>query len=204
LNAFFDSAQKSSLKRSFYDLKIQLCSTKKLTFTPLKLIIKDKMQNQIKHWKKGTFLFQEGEEPKSLYLIKEGTVSVRKAKGDAFVELARIHSGEVVGELSFFDREPRSAAAVTLSDVKAMEIEFSSLDAIYAKVPDYLKTIIRSVADRLRRANETIRRLQKKQVYLDEIPQQKQIGGQPNTSSILAAVNDSTFNPEEILDDTTE
>jgi CRP-like cAMP-binding protein len=66
-----------------------------------------------------------------------------------------------LGELSFFDRQPRSAAAVALTEVEVLEIGFDQLDKVYQLVPDYMKTIMASVADRLRKANETIKRLQK-------------------------------------------
>jgi CRP-like cAMP-binding protein len=97
-----------------------------------------------------------------MYLIQQGVISVRKYKGSDFVEVGRIHSNEVLGELSFFDRLPRSASAIAVSDVEAIEVQFESLDKIYAGVPDYMKRIISSVADRLRKANDTIRRLQKR------------------------------------------
>ncbi len=114
-----------------------------------------------KHFRPNQYLFKEGEACQSLFLIKKGTVAVRKMKGNAFVEVARIYSNEVVGELSFFDRLPRSASAMALTEVEALEITFESLDKIYGSVPDYLKTIMASVADRLRKANDLIRRLQK-------------------------------------------
>jgi CRP-like cAMP-binding protein len=112
----------------------------------------------------GQYLFREGEVSNAIYLIKKGTVAIRKRKGTAYVELGRLYSNEVLGELSFFDREPRSAGAVALTEVEVTMIPFDSLDQIYAKVPDYLKTIIASVANRLRRANELIRSLQREVV----------------------------------------
>ncbi len=115
----------------------------------------------LRFFRPGQYLFREGEASRCMYLIKKGTVSIRKMKGPAYVEIARIYSKEVLGELSFFDRNPRSAAAVAISEVEALEISFESLDKIYAGVPDYLKTIIASVAERLRKADDTIRRLQR-------------------------------------------
>jgi CRP-like cAMP-binding protein len=124
-----------------------------------------------------------------MYLIKKGTVAVRKMKGGAYVELARLYSNEVLGELSFFDRQPRSAAAVALTEVEVLEISFASLDSIYKNVPDYLKTIMASVADRLRKANDMIRRLQKNVVKEsgeeDQVPEEKE-----STADVLAATAD--------------
>lgn len=114
-----------------------------------------------RYFRPGQFLFREGEPSHCMFLIKKGTVAVRKRRGSGYIEIARIYTNEVIGELSFFDRQPRSAAAVALTEVEALEIDFVSLDKIYKGVPDYMKTIMASVADRLRKANEMIRRLQK-------------------------------------------
>lgn len=120
-----------------------------------------------------------------MFLITKGTVAVRKRKGGAYVEIARIYANEVIGELSFFDRLPRSAAAIALTEVEALEIDFESLDKVYVNVPEYMKTIIASVADRLRKANDMIRRLQKT-VVTDESQQQPK-EEEPSASDALAA-----------------
>lgn len=109
----------------------------------------------------GQVLFHEGDISRSIYLIRKGTVSIRKTKGGAQVEIARIYSNEVIGELSFFDRQPRSAAAVALTEVEVQEISFDSLDKIFSQVPEYMRTIIACMAERLRKADDVIRRLQK-------------------------------------------
>lgn len=109
----------------------------------------------------GQALFNEGDHSDCMYLIKKGSVAVRKRKGSAWVELARVYANEVIGELAFFDRAPRSASAVALTEVEVLEISFDQLDDIWKKVPDYLKTIMKAVAERLRKANDQIRRLQK-------------------------------------------
>jgi len=113
-------------------------------------------------------LFHEGDKPSSFFIITQGTVSIQKRKDDSHVELARIYQNEVLGELSFFDREPRSATATAVTEVKVLEIQFSALDKIYSDVPDYMKTIMASMAGRLRKANETIRRLQNKFIPNEE------------------------------------
>ncbi len=115
----------------------------------------------------GQVLFREGAPSNCMYLIKKGTVSVRKVKGSAFVEIARIYANEVLGELSFFDRLPRSASATAMTEVEALEISFESLDKTYVNVPEYLRTIIAAVAERLRKANDMIRRLQRNVVTDD-------------------------------------
>jgi CRP-like cAMP-binding protein len=85
-------------------------------------------------------------------------------KGAAFVEIAKLYSNEVLGELSFFDRQPRSASAFAMTDVEVTEIPFDALDKLFASTPPYLKAMISAMSDRLRKANDVIKRLQKSTV----------------------------------------
>jgi len=115
----------------------------------------------LKKFRPGQALFQEGEMPRSLFLVIKGTLSIRKMKGAAYVEIARVYANEVVGELSFFDRQPRSAAAFALTEVEVTEIGFDALDKLFQSTPPYLKSMIAAMSDRLRKADDTIKRLQK-------------------------------------------
>lgn len=136
-------------------------------------------------------LFKEGDAPRSLFIIKRGTVGVRKTKGSAQVEIARVYSNEVLGEISFFDRLPRSASAVAVTEVEAIEITFDAMDKIYAQVPEYMRTIIASITDRLRKANETIRRLQKNIVPSESGSSPKKEGAAPASPDTPAAEADA-------------
>jgi CRP/FNR family transcriptional regulator, cyclic AMP receptor protein len=75
------------------------------------------------------------------------------------VEVAKIPSGEVIGELSFFDRLPRSATAVALLETEVHEIPFEALEKIYQNIPDFMKTFVVTLADRLRKANDQVKQL---------------------------------------------
>lgn len=137
----------------------------------------------VRYFRPSQYLFREGDHSNCLYLLQKGTVAVRKRKNDAEIELARLYSNEVLGELSFFDRSPRSASAIALTEVQALEINFEALDKIWANVPDYMKSIMVCVADRLRKANDTIRRLQT-QVVKDSSESSSESGGQKGPSAI--------------------
>jgi CRP/FNR family cyclic AMP-dependent transcriptional regulator len=119
------------------------------------------MSAEKKSYKAGEILFNDGDPAKSLFLIQKGTISIRKKKGSTMIEVGKVTAGEVIGELSFFDRNPRSATGIAIIDVEAMEISFESLEKIYSSVPEYMKTIMAAMAERLRKANDTIRQLQK-------------------------------------------
>jgi CRP/FNR family cyclic AMP-dependent transcriptional regulator len=118
--------------------------------------------SKVKKFAPGQVIFNENDPSTAMYLINSGSVSVQKrAMNGVAIELATLHSGEVLGELSFFDRSPRSAAAVAISEVEVTQVDFEGLDKVYATVPPYFKTIVAACAERLRRANDVIRRLQR-------------------------------------------
>src|SRR5262245_57091347 len=119
------------------------------------------MSSAVRTYKAGQTLFNDGDPSRSIFIIRKGAVSIRKKRGQSHVEVSRAVSGETIGELSFFDRRPRSATAVALIEVEVIEITFEALEKVYQSIPDYMKTIMASMAERLRKANELIIRLQK-------------------------------------------
>ena len=60
----------------------------------------------------GGHLFNEGDASESLFILQVGTVSIRKHKDGGFIELAKAHSGEVIGEMAFFDRQQRNGGGL--------------------------------------------------------------------------------------------
>lgn len=150
------------------------------------------MSAKVKTFLSGQILFKEGEASRHMYLIQKGTVSIRKAKGNSHVELARAFPNQVIGEISFFDRQPRSATAMALNDVEVIEISFQSLDELYTQVPPYFKTIMGCVADRLRKASESIRRLEKSGTDTAVHPPAQET---QTSASILESLADVPANP---------
>jgi CRP-like cAMP-binding protein len=117
----------------------------------------------------GESLFQEGSDAKSLYLVKTGRVSIRKAVNGGYIEIAQVGPNQIIGEVGFFDQRPRSADAVALSYCEVIEIPYNALKPIFDPAPDYLKRIMIGLASRLREADETIREL-KERLGENEIP----------------------------------
>lgn len=69
----------------------------------------------------GTVLIHEGKAVDTLYILLEGILTVSVAAvGDK--EIARLSSGEVVGEMSFVDARPPSATVKALEEVLVLSI----------------------------------------------------------------------------------
>jgi CRP/FNR family transcriptional regulator, cyclic AMP receptor protein len=61
----------------------------------------------------GEVLIKQGQPVDAVYIVLEGNLSVR-AQGDSESEIARLGSGEIVGEMSFIDARPPLATVVAL------------------------------------------------------------------------------------------
>jgi len=105
-------------------------------------------------------LFEEGDQSKSMYLIKNGAIRIFKRKGDGKIEIETLRAGQVVGELSFFDGQPRSASAESLVTSEVVEISRAALDSALSQAPEWLVTLIKTITSRLRSANNRIRILE--------------------------------------------
>jgi len=70
----------------------------------------------------GDTLIYEGEQIGALYFILSGTLSVRLASTIENRELARVSSGEIVGEISFVDNQTPLATVTAIADAVVLEI----------------------------------------------------------------------------------
>lgn len=114
----------------------------------------------IQQLKAGELLFKEGDPSTSMYVLKRGRLSVFKMKGNSEVELAEIGPGQMIGEMTFFDKKPRSASIKATSDSEVIELPFSSLQTQYDGCPQWLKSIVKTINEHLREANKRIKNLE--------------------------------------------
>ena len=104
-------------------------------------------------FKKGDMIFSAGEEDDGLYLLDSGRLMVFVNEKDKITPLSIIGPGEYLGEFSFFDQGPKSAHVVCLEDSVVFKI---SLSAFRDQIPDWILTLGRHQAEKVRRANDLI------------------------------------------------
>ncbi len=105
----------------------------------------------------GETLLNEGDHSKSLYWLQSGQLVVVKRRGTEEVILGHIFSRELVGEISFLDKEPRSATVKALVDCELIEVPQETFDNIFKNQPKWLDVLVRTLAERLRKANARIK-----------------------------------------------
>jgi CRP/FNR family cyclic AMP-dependent transcriptional regulator len=103
---------------------------------------------------KGKVLLNQGEASTNMYILKEGQLRVTLNKGGRLIELGFIYPGEMVGEMSFLDQEPRSATVKAITDCTLIEIPGEKFDELMKDLPKWYITLLKTLLGRLRKANK--------------------------------------------------
>ena len=103
------------------------------------------------------FLIREGEESTQMYFLQTGTMAVFKNRGGALSQIGTIYAGEVVGEMSFLDHQPRCASVKAISECTLQIIPSEKFEQTLNKMPKWYRALVNTLLDRLRRANARIR-----------------------------------------------
>lgn len=102
-------------------------------------------------------LLREGEHSHNMFWVQSGQLVVTKKRGIEDVVLQHIHAGELVGEISFLDSQPRSATVQAVTDVELIEIPQETFDSLFQNQPKWLEVLVQTLAERLRKANARIK-----------------------------------------------
>jgi CRP/FNR family transcriptional regulator, cyclic AMP receptor protein len=116
----------------------------------------------IKKFESGAVIFKENDNAESLFIIQKGQVRLYRPKGRGFVDIAVLRSGEVIGEMAYFDDgdKRRSCSASAIVPTEIIEISFAAFGKTMQGLNPWFKTIINTLADRLRKTNEKVKSLE--------------------------------------------
>ncbi|WP_040313063.1 Crp/Fnr family transcriptional regulator [Gleimia coleocanis] len=107
--------------------------------------------------RRGEVLFEEGDPGTRLYIITEGKVKLGHTSIDGRENLlAVLGPGEIIGELTLFDPGPRSTTATAVSPVTLLHLDHADLVTTLYNNPSMSKHMLRALARRLRRTNESL------------------------------------------------
>lgn len=116
--------------------------------------------SSLKRIKANTVVIHENTSSRKMFILKSGKVRVFKNHIGQKVTLATLGPGEVFGELSFFDSEPRSASVETITDCEAIVIEGDKALEEVAKLPKWVTGVFKSVFSRFREMDSQLLILQ--------------------------------------------
>ncbi len=104
--------------------------------------------------KAGEMICVAGERNSDLFIIHSGKLLVFVTDGTKVTPLAYLGEGEYLGELSFFDKEPRSAHVISVEESTLIQIPVSEIDKQF---PKWLVTMALSITKKLRSSSDLIR-----------------------------------------------
>ena len=116
---------------------------------------------KIVHFGKREIIVRQGDLGASMFALVEGKVSVSVNAPGGGQTVATLEPGDVVGEMSLFTGERRSATVTALGRVTALEIDKAALEPILAASPKLVERFATLVEQRhgelVNRSNEARR-----------------------------------------------
>jgi len=106
----------------------------------------------------GQTIFCQGDDGSSLFVVEDGAVEISYGEGKTKFVLATLFAGEYFGELSLFDRAPRSATATATRPSRLIRLDRDDLVDFVNNSPAAALRIIGEMSERLRRTNELMSR----------------------------------------------
>jgi CRP-like cAMP-binding protein len=103
-------------------------------------------------FEKGDAVFREGDAGDCMYVIREGAVDI--TLGNRVLKL--MQPGDIFGEMSLIDGEPRSANAIARAETTVIPITEEQFLFLVGKLPYFALNVMRVLAMRLRDMNRAI------------------------------------------------
>lgn len=119
-----------------------------------------KMEHAVLEVQEGVLILKEGEISNDLYLLLKGSCRVTRTQDQKTIQLARLTSGELFGEMSMISNLPRRSNVLANTDVLALKMD----PAFFDKIPQKMATkihryLISLLCARLDKMNEAIMRI---------------------------------------------
>jgi len=104
----------------------------------------------------GQVIFEEGTYGDWIYLIDDGAVEISKEIEGKKVVVGVLKEGEILGELAYIAKIPRTASAIAVGRTVIGIIDRNFFDQEFNKLSGDFQKMIKMVAVRLKNATETI------------------------------------------------
>jgi CRP/FNR family cyclic AMP-dependent transcriptional regulator len=104
---------------------------------------------------RGDDLFREGDPGHALHVVVDGKVKICRSSPDGRENVVAILArGDLLGELSLFDAQPRGATATAVVDAELATLAEADFHAWLGEHPHVSYGLLRALAVRLRQTNE--------------------------------------------------
>jgi len=107
----------------------------------------------------GQMICREGDPSNSIFVLCRGvaTAFVTSVTSSRVATVARLHAGDIIGEVGFITNLPRSASVMARSDAELLEIGGDDFAGLLARHPGLLANMTKLMGGRLARRNADLR-----------------------------------------------
>ncbi len=102
-----------------------------------------------KVFKPNEIIFCEYEPGNDFYLIQEGQVKITKTVGSSIKTLDVLESGDIFGEMAILEEQPRSATAVCITEVRALNFNRANFELLMTKNPQLALRVLTIFSTRI-------------------------------------------------------
>jgi CRP-like cAMP-binding protein len=117
---------------------------------------KDSFAKFLKHFTKGTVLFNEGDEGEEMYIIRSGKVAIKKRVAHGEITVAVLEKGDFFGEMAMLEHIPRTAGAEIIEDGDLIVIGSDVFGDMVKSNPEIGVRMLRKYSLRLRETTKQI------------------------------------------------
>lgn len=111
----------------------------------------------LRQFEKEEMLIRQGDLSDSMFIIRKGWVKVvTEGSHGQEIMLNQMGPGQLLGEMSLIDQQPRSGTVIALSPVTALEIKYEAVLQVLDRHPALIQTFLRDMSERVRFANAYI------------------------------------------------
>lgn len=114
----------------------------------------------------GEVVMNQGELGECMYVIQEGKVGVYLERDGEEILVAEPTSGEMIGEMAIFERQPRSATVRALGQAKILTVDRRNFLRRVQEDPSLAFRILETLSHRVRELNEEVGRLRREEAQL--------------------------------------
>lgn len=94
-------------------------------------------------------IFCEYEPGNDFYLIQEGQVKITKTVGSSIKTLDVLDAGDIFGEMAILEEQPRSATAVCITEVRALNFNRANFELLMTKNPQLALRVLTIFSTRI-------------------------------------------------------
>jgi CRP/FNR family cyclic AMP-dependent transcriptional regulator len=98
----------------------------------------------------GQVIIKQGSFGEGTYVILSGKVAINVKDNGVNINVAFLQKGDLLGYMSFIDRQPRSASAMAVGEVQVGLFDKDYLDTEVNKTSEDFQIILKAMSERLR------------------------------------------------------